>query len=96
MGPLGELVSRDTRALLSTIHRLSFDAILILVGLHVLAVLAYWLVRGRNLIYPMLHGDKELPADLAASPPRMASPLRALAVVVLAGLVVWAVVSLGG
>ena len=95
MGPLAELVSTDTRATLSTIHGLLINIILALVAVHVLAVLAYWAFRGQNLIKPMLSGDKAVPEDVAARPPAMVSPLRALAIVVLAALIVWAIVSLG-
>ena len=95
MGPLAELVSAGTRATLSTIHGLLINVILALVALHVLAVLAYWALRGQNLIRPMLSGDKAVPQDIAARPPAMVSPLRALAIVVLAALIVWAIVSLG-
>lgn len=95
MGPLGELVSSDTREVLTDIHELLIKIILVLIGLHVLAVLAYWVLRSTNLVKPMVTGRKTLPADLAARPPKIASSLLALAVLLLSALIVWGIVSLG-
>ncbi|MBF0262948.1 MAG: cytochrome b/b6 domain-containing protein [Magnetococcales bacterium] len=93
-GPLAFLVSDKTVALASTIHRLSFLALLALVTLHLGAVLFY-LAKGDNLILPMFTGDKtpsQLPSD--APPVRMRSNGRALMLLVLALGVVWAGISL--
>jgi len=95
MGPLAELVSSDVRSKATTVHGLLINLILLMVALHVLAVLGYWAFRSQNLIKPMFTGKKTLPADFAARPPAMVSPLRALAIVILAGVIVWGVVSLG-
>ncbi len=95
MGPLGELVSSSTRSQLTSIHKILVNVILLMVALHVVAVLLYWVFRRQNLVWPMVTGRKELPADLAARPPFMASPVLALAIVAAAGLIVWAIVSLG-
>ncbi len=60
-----------------------------LVLLHLLAIAVYWR-RGRNLITPMISGDKPLPADVPPATDSIGS--RALAALVLAGfaaLAVW-------
>lgn len=85
-GPLVPLVAGATVKALSTLHRLLSDGILILVGLHVAAVLAYLLVKKDNLIRPMITGRKRVAHP--ASDPRRASPLLALAILLAAvGLV---------
>jgi cytochrome b len=85
-GPLVPLAAGATVAVLSTLHRLLSDGILILVGLHVAAVLVYLLVKKDNLIRPMITGRKRVAHS--ASDPRRVSPMLALAILLAAvGLV---------
>jgi cytochrome b len=66
-GPLALLVSEDVSTRLTSIHGLIFDLILILVWCHVVAVGFYLLVKGDNLVWPMITGKKSrahLPAEL--------------------------------
>lgn len=87
-GPLVPMVSGATVALLSSLHRLLANGIFVLVGLHVVAVFFYLLVKRDNLIRPMVTGRKVLPARLAATEPRRAPAALALAVLAAtAGLV---------
>ena len=65
-GPLLKLVSNATAAILSRIHRWNEKVLIVLVGMHVAAVLYYLFVRRRNLILPMLTGDRHLPGALPA------------------------------
>ena len=58
MGPLALRVSADTSDRLSELHRLLFNGILCLVWLHLVAVFFYLLVKGENLIRPMVTGYK--------------------------------------
>ncbi|CAO3417727.1 cytochrome b/b6 domain-containing protein [Azospirillum doebereinerae] len=89
-GPLVPLASSAVVATLSTLHRLLSDGILILVGLHVLAVFAHLLVKKDNLIRPMLTGRKTVDTPVPA--PRRASPALALAILAAsAGLVAFVV-----
>ncbi len=67
-GPLHDLVSGDLQRLASRIHAQALDVLLILIAVHVLAVLGYLLLRGQNLVTPMLHGRKQGSADEAAEP----------------------------
>ena len=82
-GPLAHLLpGRGTDASLST-HAACWDLILAAVALHLLAILGYRVLKGQNLLRPMITGKKRLPA--ATRQPRMADPL--LALVILAGAV---------
>ncbi|ALG70415.1 cytochrome B [Azospirillum thiophilum] len=91
-GPLVPLASGATVAALSSLHRLLANGIFVLVGLHVLAVVFYLLVKKDNLIRPMVTGRKTLPRRVAAGnhwvEPRRAPLALALAVLAAsAGLV---------
>jgi cytochrome b len=91
--PLAGFVSDEMSNRISAIHALNFKIIEAAVLLHVLAVFAYAVIRRQNLLRPMITGKKRMPVNMRA--PRMASPWLALALLVLAGIVVWVVVSLG-
>jgi cytochrome b len=89
-GPLNRFVSGATAADATAWHK-DYGQYLIaaLVALHVLAIVVY-AVRGRNLVRPMLGGDKALPAGIPASSDSVATRLVALAVAAAAvGLAVW-------
>ncbi|WP_380065110.1 cytochrome b/b6 domain-containing protein [Dankookia sp. GCM10030260] len=92
-GPLAKLVPADTSNWLTGLHHSVFDLILLAAGLHVLAVLAYRLVKRHDLVRPMLTGWKLLPAGMAA--PRLGSPILAAALLAGAALLVYAVSRLG-
>lgn len=57
-GPLSYLVDFDKGRIAAAIHHVSFDLLLALIGLHLIAVLFYLFVRGRNLIWPMIVGSQ--------------------------------------
>ena len=62
-GPLNRFVSSDVADPATAWHSEWGQWLLLgLVALHVLAIVVYRL-RGRNLVAPMLHGDKALPVD---------------------------------
>ncbi|RJQ86869.1 MAG: cytochrome B [Desulfobacteraceae bacterium] len=65
-GPLYPWVSNPTSRLLTHIHHLNQWVILTLIGLHVLAVFFYLLVKRDNLITPMITGAKPWHAGLEA------------------------------
>lgn len=92
-GPLYSWVSKGTSDWLTTIHRLNFDLLLILIAIHLAAVLFYLLVKRENLIHPMLSGRKHFPSASAVPAPRMVSPWRGLVVLAVAsagvGWLVW-------
>ncbi len=83
-GPLYALVSKELSDRLTSIHRLNADILLVLSGVHVVAVLFHLLVKKENLVAPMFTGIKQLPPEIAARPTRFVSSWRALAVFVAA------------
>ncbi len=90
-GPFAHLVSQQTSEQISAVHGVNFDLILAAIALHVLAILAYAVVKKHALLWPMITGRKRLPG--ATPQPRMASPLLAALVLALAGCVVWVLVT---
>lgn len=97
VGPLNRYVSSATGLAATAWHK-SWGQwlILVLVGLHLAAIVFYAWRRGRNLVAPMVHGDKVLEGDIPASTDSVATRLRALVLAVLSAVAVWAVVRLGG
>jgi len=96
-GPLVKLVSGAVSSLATSWHK-SFGQWLIitLIVLHLAAITFYWVRHRRNLVAPMLHGDKPLAAHVPAADDNQRS--RTVAVVLLAicaAGVTW-LVSLGG
>lgn len=96
-GPLNGFVSNATGSRLTGWHKgPGHWAVYFLVGLHVAAIVYYLVRRRRNLIGPMLFGDKVLGRDVPASVDDPAARFKALALMILAGALVYGVVSLGG
>lgn len=70
-GPLADSIDSETSEVLTGLHHQLFGAIQILIGIHILAILYYWL-RGKNLIAAMVTGryrsiETEAPAVKIAS-----------------------------
>ena len=57
-GPFHPLVSDALAGDLTTWHHRLFTAIQIIVALHIVAVLFYWIWKGQQLIWPMITGRK--------------------------------------
>lgn len=85
-GPLARIIGKQRSDWLTHIHHLNFTLIAIVVALHVLAIIAYRVLKGHNLLLPMISGKKRLPGATRA--PRMMHPLFALAVYVVCALAV--------
>jgi cytochrome b len=67
VGPLNRFVSSATASVATGYHKhLGQRVLIVLLLLHVTAVLFYLVVRRRNLLAPMWHGDK--PLDAVAGP----------------------------
>ena len=77
-GPLAAAIGKERSDWLTHFHHLNFVLIEIAVVLHVLAVIAYRVLKGQNLVLPMITGKKRLPGAFPA--PRMVHPLAGLAV----------------
>lgn len=60
-GPLYAWVGKATSDVLTRLHKLNIDVLLILIGLHVSAAFFYLIVKRDNLIVPMITGYKWLP-----------------------------------
>jgi cytochrome b len=86
-GPLARIVGKQTSDRLTHIHDLNFTFIEIAVALHILAVVTYRVLKGQNLLTPMITGKKRLPGATRA--PRMMHPLVALVLYVLAVVAIW-------
>ena len=80
-GSLTEIVPAAVANAISAAHAILWDVLLALIAFHVLAIAAYAVAKGQNLLLPMITGTKVLPASVRA--PRMGS--YALAAVLLAG-----------
>jgi cytochrome b len=90
-GPLFGYVGKHWSDWLSHIHAVNFKLIQIAVVLHVVAILAYAVLKRHDLVRPMITGEKYLP--MGTRGPALASPFRALAVLVIAAAVVGAAIN---
>jgi cytochrome b len=81
-GPLAHLVGKSWSNWLSHVNSINFTLIEIAVGLHVLAVLTYAVLKRQDLVRPMITGRKRLPAGMRA--PYIVSVWLAVALLVLA------------
>lgn len=91
-GPLRAAVSSATSDLLSGWHRLTEWWLYGLLGLHVLAVLFYTLIRKDNLVAPMITGRKVV-GDAAGDGVRGGGPVALVIALAVAGAAVWLVAS---
>lgn len=75
-GPLSYMVSFDQGRAAADVHEISFTVLQVLVVLHLLAI-AWYRIRGRRLIAPMVTGrDRQLSAE--AGELRGGGPVRAI------------------
>jgi cytochrome b len=87
-GPLFNLVSKDLSNKLSSLHALSFNALIVLVPLHLAAIVYYVRVKKHNLVVPMLTGEKIVPKAHAVELSG-GGVLRFVAAMTIAGVAVW-------
>jgi cytochrome b len=85
-GPLAEFVGKSRSDWLTHIHHLNFTLIEVAIALHVLAIVTYRVLKGQNLLLPMITGKKRLPGATRA--PRMMHPVLALVVLLFSALAV--------
>jgi cytochrome b len=74
-GPLTEMVPARIANAIASSHTIVWDLLLAAIVLHVLAIAGFALIKGHNLLRPMITGTKVLPATVAE--PRAGSPARA-------------------
>ncbi len=91
-GPLAKYVGKQLSDRLSGIHAFNFNLILGMIVLHLVALIAYRVFKGQDLVRPMITGKKRLPGAMRA--PRLASPLRAIVVGLVAAIIAVAVANL--
>ncbi len=91
---LADEVSDSTQEFLDGIHHQAFDVLVILAGLHILAVLAHKWIGRENLVPAMVTGRRAVPADWRQ--PRMVSPWRAVVVLAVSVGAVYALVAVYG
>jgi cytochrome b len=90
-GPLSHLVSFDGGRAFAEAHELSFDVLIVLIAVHVVAILFYLFYDRNDLTRPMLSGRKRVAGEVEAMKP--APAWRAWTGVALAALVVWIIVN---
>jgi cytochrome b len=88
-GPLAQFVGKDGSDWFSSIHAMNFNILLGVIGLHILAILAYAVIKKHDLVRPMFTGKKRLPAATPA--PRMASSILAAVIFAVAAIAAWAI-----
>ncbi len=91
-GPLVKFVGKSLSDQLSKIHDINFKLVMIAVTLHILAVIAYAVVKRHDLVRPMVTGRKRLPAATPA--PRMVHPILGLIVLAAAAAIMFVVVKI--
>jgi cytochrome b len=85
-GPLFDYVGKAWSDWLSHVHSISFTLIQIAVVLHILAIMAYAVLKRHDLVRPMITGEKYLP--MGTQGPVLARPWLALVVFAIAVVVV--------
>lgn len=93
-GPLASLIAKEISDRLTSLHSWNFNLLLVLAGLHIVAVLYHWGFMKENLVGAMFTGSKRLPADLEPriAAVRFASPWLALALLAVAAMAVYLIV----
>lgn len=94
-GPLARRVDEATSDLLTSVHLRVFWVIVGCALLHILAIIAYRLLRGQNLVGPMITGRLKLPMPYSGPQPRMGSNLLAVVLLGAAAATVWGISRLG-
>jgi cytochrome b len=92
-GPLASLVSKAVSDRLTSLHSWNFNLLLLLAGVHVLAVLYHAGFMKEKLVGAMFTGVKRMPADASGGvEARFASPWLALVLLAVAALAVYLVI----
>ena len=92
-GPLGHLISTSVQNAITEAHHFLGHVILYLIVLHIGAVLFYRIVKGTNLVIPMITGRTAVPGKTPLPVVRQSSTWFAAAIAVAAAYVVYALIS---
>ncbi len=90
-GPLNALVGARTADLLTQIHKVNFDILLALVGIHLCAIVAYR-IAGRDLVTPMITGYARIAPDGRRPILQRAHPWVSAAALIVSALITYAIV----
>ena len=97
VGPLNRFVDTATGLAATGWHKTGGQWIIIgLVVLHIAAIVFYKVRHGKDLVGPMVRGDKQLAEDAPASADDMRSRLKAVVIIAVIAAAVAFVVRLGG
>lgn len=88
-GPLAHFVTKDISDQMSRLHAGLFKVLMAAVVVHIVAIAVFFVLKGQNLLRPMITGKKRLPAATPA--PRMVPPVFAAITFAAAAGVVMAV-----
>lgn len=91
-GPLYRYVTKATSDWLTTIHNYNFYVLLTLAGIHIAAIVFYWMYKRENLVSAMFTGNKRLPRELAVAQMRVESLGKALVLLAVSAGIVYALV----
>jgi cytochrome b len=92
-GPLVRLITKDLSDTISSYHRRNVWIVVALASAHIGAVLYYLVAIKENLIAPMLHGAKTLPATHAGEGGDGANGVKAAVIFAACAAAVWWVVN---
>ena len=92
-GPLVRLISKDLSDSISSFHRKNAWVVVTLASVHIAAVLFYLFALKENLIKPMFHGVRILPAAYATAGDSPTQHAKAIALLAACALAVWFVVT---
>ncbi|MDJ0642428.1 MAG: cytochrome b/b6 domain-containing protein [Erythrobacter sp.] len=87
-GPLNPLVGVLTADMLTDWHETFFDAIVVLIGLHLAAIAYYAAIKRNNLIGPMIGGKRTVESDVVGNAPAMWKAVL-LSMAIAAGATAW-------
>ena len=88
-GPFADYIAYDAARLMAELHEVCFWLVVAAVALHLLAIIAHRL-KGHNLVPAMIHGKAPADHDIPVYPYLQT---RFAIGVILAGMLVWAVIS---
>lgn len=95
-GPLVRFVSNEFSLAWTDYHTsLGQWGLFALVGLHLAAIAYYRVAKKKDLISPMLHGDKQLPVGVPASRDSLAMRVLAMVLLGICAAAVYSLVNLG-
>ena len=86
-GPLARFVSYDAADWARGWHSALFNALLVAIAVHLVAIVFYLAIKRDNLIAPMVSGRKSMSGDEVA--PRVVSAWRAVLVTIISGAVAY-------